>query len=172
MAYAFEALIQDVPEFPKPGIVFKDITPVLADPKAFAEITEAFAKRWAGERLDAIVGAESRGFIFAAALSQAMGVGMGLIRKPGKLPRETHSESYALEYGTDSLEIHQDAFAKGARVLVIDDVLATGGTAAACVELVRRAGGTAVGCAFLMELDFLAGREKLTVPVQSLVHVG
>ncbi len=174
MAHDFESLIVDVPDFPVPGITFKDITPVLADGPAFAQVIAAFADRWRDAGLDAVVGIESRGFIFGAALAHELGIGLHIVRKPGKLPRETRSVSYELEYGSDTLELHADAFdASGNNVLVIDDVLATGGTAAACCRLIAEAGGVIAGCAFVLELDALAGREKLPqgTTVQTLVHV-
>jgi adenine phosphoribosyltransferase len=153
-------LIRDVPDFPKPGIVFKDITPLLADAGAFRSMVDRFADRFRG-RVDAVLGIESRGFIIGAPVAYALGTGVALVRKPGKLPYKTYSASYALEYGTDTLEIHHDAFDGARRVLLIDDLLATGGTAAAAVELVERAGGQVVACAFVIELAFLAGRERL-----------
>jgi len=173
MPYDFEAVIVDVPDFPKPGITFKDITPVLSNGQAFAEVTGAFADRWRDAGLDAVVGIESRGFIFGASLAHELGIGMVIVRKPGKLPRETFKVSYDLEYGSDTLEIHKDSFAPGAKVLIIDDVLATGGTAAACVELVQNAGGEVAGCGFVLELDALEGRSKLPsgTVIQTLVHV-
>jgi adenine phosphoribosyltransferase len=154
--------IRDVPDFPTPGILFKDITPLVADPAAFRESIDQLAE-WAGPRTpDVILGAEARGFIFGGALAYALGCGFVPARKPGKLPWTTVEARYALEYGNDSLEIHADAIGSGQRVIVLDDVLATGGTARAKVELVERLGGTVVGALFVVELTFLAGREKLT----------
>jgi adenine phosphoribosyltransferase len=163
------AMIRDIPDFPKPGIVFKDITPLLADGRAFAYAVDRFAERYSG-RVDLVLGIESRGFIVGSAVAYAMGVGLSVVRKPGKLPAETHTAQYVLEYGTDMLEIHRDAFDHGRRVLVIDDLLATGGTASAAVELVARLEGEVVECAFLVELEFLRGRQRLApLPVFSLV---
>jgi adenine phosphoribosyltransferase len=164
------ATIRDVPDFPKPGIVFKDITPVLLDAALFRAVTDAMAGAAAGRDITHVVGIESRGFIFGAPVAQALGVGFVPMRKPGKLPSVTVSESYALEYGTDTLEVHADAFVGARGVLIVDDVLATGGTAAAAVRLVERAGGNVAFCSFLMELEFLAGRSRLgTIASQSLI---
>jgi adenine phosphoribosyltransferase len=153
--------IRHVPDFPKPGILFYDITTLLADPVGFRETINALAAPNVGKGIDRVVGIESRGFILAAAVADRLGAGFVPIRKPGKLPSTTIGESYALEYGTDSLEIHDDALGPGHRVLVVDDVLATGGTARAAVSLVRRLGSTLHAAAFLIELDFLKGREQL-----------
>jgi adenine phosphoribosyltransferase len=158
---AIRGAIRDIPNFPKPGIVFKDITPLLADGKLFAQTIDILAKRYGGQRVDTVLGIESRGFIIGAALAYKLGAGFSLVRKPGKLPFDTHSASYELEYGKDSLEIHIDAISNSARVVIADDLIATGGTAAATAELVSRLGGTVVECAFLIELSFLKGREKL-----------
>lgn len=164
------ALIRDVRDFPKPGIVFRDITPVLADGPAFARVVDALRERYAG-RIDMIVGIESRGFILGAPLAYALGVGLGVVRKPGKLPWEKLSASYALEYGTDTLEMHRDAIAGRNRIVVVDDLLATGGTARAALELIGSAGGTVIETAFMVELSFLGGREKLApVEVFSLIQ--
>ena len=164
------AHVRDGVDFPMPGIVFKDITPLLAAPKAFTTCLDLFAERWAGERVDAIVGIESRGFIFGAALAARLTVSFVPARKPGKLPALADRVEYALEYGTDTLEMHCDALGKGARVLVVDDLIATGGTAAAAVELARRQGADVLGCAFVIELAFLGGRAKLgELPVLSLL---
>lgn len=162
--------VVDVPDHPKPGIVFKDITPLIAHGPAFHAVIADLAAVVAPWRPSHLVGVESRGFIFGAALAHAMGLGLTLARKPGKLPRATRSASYALEYGEDMLEIHADAFGPGARVAVIDDVLATGGTAAAVTRLVAELGADLAGLAFVMELGFLAGRERLPAgtPVASL----
>lgn len=156
-------LIRDVPDYPKPGVVFKDLTPLLADPGAFAATIDALVAPWAagGGPVHKVVGIEARGFIFAAPMAYQLGAGMVLVRKAGKLPAATHAASYDLEYGAATLELHEDAFQQGDRVLVVDDVLATGGTAAATVDLVRRAGGQVIGFAVLLELAFLAGRERL-----------
>jgi adenine phosphoribosyltransferase len=156
----FRAFVRDIPDFPKPGIVFKDITPLLADAGAFRAAVDAFVERYRG-RVDVVLGIESRGFIVGAATAYGLGTGLALVRKPGKLPAETHAARYELEYGTDGLEIHRDAFAGPQRVLVIDDLLATGGTAAAAVELVERCGGEVAACAFVIELGFLNGRRRL-----------
>lgn len=165
-----KAAILDVPDFPKEGIVFKDITPVLGDPALFGAVTDAFAAHYASAGAETIVGVESRGFIFGAHLAHKMGIGLTLVRKPGKLPRKTFSETYSLEYGEDSLEVHEDAFASKKKAIVIDDVLATGGTAAATLALCTKAGAEVVGVGFLMELGFLEGRGKLgDVDVCSLI---
>lgn len=163
------AAMRDVPDFPKPGILFKDITPILGDPELFGRVIDWMA-RAAPEGIDKIVGMESRGFIFGSALVGPLGAGFVPARKLGKLPYETTRVDYALEYGTASLEVHIDAVQPGERVLVVDDLLATGGTAAATVDLIRRLGGEVVACCFLVELGFLPGRAKLgDVPVLSLV---
>jgi adenine phosphoribosyltransferase len=156
-----KALILDVPDFPKPGIVFKDITPVLENPRAFRSTIEQLARRCEGLRADGILAIESRGFIFGTALAYEMGLPLELVRKRGKLPRRALSISYALEYGVDHLEIHEDALRRGARYLIVDDVIATGGTAAAVAELVARQGATVAACVVLLELTFLAGRKNL-----------
>ncbi|MFT6630014.1 MAG: adenine phosphoribosyltransferase [Flavobacteriales bacterium] len=155
------AVIADVPDFPKPGIVFKDITPLLADHAAFSAFTNALVERYTGAGITQVVGIESRGFIFGAALAHALGCGMTLVRKPGKLPRETRRVNYDLEDGTDTLHIHADALDASDRVIVIDDVLATGGTAAAAAKLVESTGAAIHELTFLMELGFLNGRDKL-----------
>ncbi len=155
------ARIRDVPDFPKKGIVFKDITPVLSDPALFRRVVDAFAARWKGERVAKVVGIESRGFLFAAPLAYAIGAGLCIVRKPGKLPWETMREVYQLEYGEDTLELHVDALGPGDRALVVDDVLATGGTADAVGRLVARQGARLVGYSFLLELSFLHGARKL-----------
>ena len=156
-----EKVIRDIPDFPKEGIVFKDITPLLKDPVALKEAHSRIADHFKDKEIDLIAGAESRGFIFGMGVAMLMGVGFVPIRKPGKLPYTTHSESYDLEYGSDSLEVHTDAFSKGQKVLLIDDLLATGGTMSACEKLVEKCGAEVAGCAFLIELAFLNGREKL-----------
>ena len=153
--------LRDVPDYPKPGIVFKDITPLLQDAKAFATCIEDLAVLAEGLNATHIAGMESRGFLFGAPLAIQMGLGFLPIRKPGKLPWKTFAESYDLEYGQDTLEIHTDASAAGERVLLVDDLLATGGTAGASVKLVRRTGAEVVGCLFVVELGFLDGRKKL-----------
>jgi adenine phosphoribosyltransferase len=164
------SLIRDVPDFPTEGIMFKDVMPLIADPVAFRETIDRLAA-WAGPRTpDVILGAEARGFIFGGALAYALGCGFVTARKPGKLPWETIEARYALEYGTDALEVHVDAFKRGARVIVLDDVLATGGTAHAKVELVERLGGVVVGALFVIELSFLKGRERIPgIDVHALI---
>ena len=154
-------LIRDVPDFPEPGIVFKDITPVLADPLAFSTIVDLIVVHFGRGNVDKVVGIEARGFILAAPVAYHFNAGLVPVRKVGKLPHETVAEEYALEYGTATLEIHRDAIGAGERVLIVDDVLATGGTAKATSSLVRRIGGKVVGIACLIELDFLHGRDRL-----------
>ena len=173
---ALERLVADVPDFPEPGIVFKDITPLLADAEGLRVVTDALAGagRDADGRVivDKVVGMEARGFIFAAPVALTLGVGMVPVRKAGKLPRAAHAVSYSLEYGEATLEMHADALDPGDRVLVIDDVLATGGTLAATRDLVGLCGGEAVGAAVLMELSFLPGRETIgDLPLTSLLTV-
>jgi adenine phosphoribosyltransferase len=158
---AIKGLIRDVPDFPEPGIVFRDITPVLADPIAFSTIIDLIVVHFGRGNVDKVVGIEARGFILAAPVAYHFGAGVVPVRKKGKLPWDTVSEEYALEYGTATLELHQDAVRGGERVLVVDDVLATGGTAQAAVSLVERIGGKVCGIACLIELDFLKGREKV-----------
>jgi adenine phosphoribosyltransferase len=153
--------IRDIPDFPKPGILFKDITPLLADPKAFEYAIARLAAHYSKEPIDAIAAAEARGFLFAAPLALELFKPLVPLRKPGKLPYRTYSLKYDLEYGEAELHMHQDGIDSGAKVLMVDDVLATGGTMAAGCRLVEQAGGTVVGCAFLVELGFLKGREKL-----------
>jgi adenine phosphoribosyltransferase len=156
-----EALIREVPDFPEPGVVFKDITPVLADPIAFSTIIDLIVVHFGRGNVDKVVGIEARGFILGAPVAYHFGAGVVPVRKRGKLPHDTIDEEYALEYGTSALEIHRDAFTPGERVLVVDDVLATGGTAKAAATLVERIGGKVCGIATLIELDFLHGRDKL-----------
>ncbi len=156
-----KALVRDVPDFPDPGIVFKDITPVLSDPNAFSTIIDLIVVHFGRGNVDKVVGIEARGFILAAPVAYHFGAGVVPVRKKGKLPSATVEEEYSLEYGTASLEIHRDAVATGERVLVVDDVLATGGTAKAAASLVERIGGKVCGIACLIELDFLHGRDKL-----------
>ncbi len=156
-----KTLIADVPDFPKPGIVFKDITPLLENPAAFRAAIEQLAQRCEELQADSILAIESRGFIFGAALAQRLALPLELVRKRGKLPRRSLSVSYELEYGVDHLEIHEDALKRGGRYLIVDDVIATGGTAAAVAELVTRQGGEVAACVFLIELTFLPGRAKL-----------
>jgi len=156
-----EGLVRDVPDFPKPGIVFKDVTPLWADADAFRFSIDAIADHFAGVEVDRVVGIEARGFILAAPVAYRFGAGFVPVRKPGKLPAEIASEDYELEYGTDRLEVHRDGVLAGQRVLVVDDVLATGGTAAATIRLVETLGGLVVGLGFLIELGFLGGRRRL-----------
>ncbi len=167
----FTDFVQDVPDFPKPGILFRDITPLLADPHAFQQAVEAMARPVSTLQATHVMGIESRGFIFGAALAQRLELGFVPARKPGKLPRARFTESYGLEYGTDALEIHQDSFKPGDRVLIVDDVLATGGTAAAARKLVESCGATPVGLTLFIELADLTGREKLHgLPVFSVLR--
>lgn len=156
----FPALIRDVPDFPKPGIRFKDITPLLADPAGFAWVVDTLAVPWRGSGVDCVVGIEARGFILGAALANALGAGFVPVRKPGKLPARVMAQEYALEYGSDRLEIHEDAIGPARRVLLVDDVLATGGTLLAARSLLERAGAHLVGAAVLVELTALAGRAR------------
>jgi adenine phosphoribosyltransferase len=156
------ARIRDVPDFPEPGVVFKDITPLLADHAAFAGVVDAIVAHHDGcGAIDKVAGIEARGFILAAAVAYRVGAGFVPVRKAGKLPSETYRAAYSLEYGEDALEVHRDAFASGDRVLLVDDVLATGGTVVAAAGLVRRAGAVVAGCSVLLELSFLHGRERL-----------
>ena len=159
---ALQALIRDVPDFPKPGIMFKDITPLLADPSGLAMAVETMANPFRKDRIDLVIGAESRGFIFGTAIAQALSCGFVPIRKPGKLPSKTFSVDYDLEYGTDTLEMHVDGISEGTRVLMVDDLLATGGTMSACLDMVRRTGAEIVAASFLIELTFLEGRQRLS----------
>ncbi len=153
--------VRDVPDFPKPGILFKDITPILNDPRAFAHVENRFVAHYAHRPVTKVAGIESRGFLFGVGLAQRLGVGFVPVRKAGKLPADTISESYALEYGEATLEIHRDALDAEDRVVIIDDLLATGGTAEATVKLVERVGASVVGLAFVIELSFLGGRSRL-----------
>lgn len=167
---AIKAKIRDVPDFPKPGILFKDITPLLADPTAFTTVLDLFTEAFVGRHVDAIVGIESRGFIFGGALAARLSCSFVPVRKPGKLPYRVDRVRYALEYGEGELEMHEDSIPEGANVLIVDDLLATGGTALGAAELVRRQGGVVLAFAFVIELSFLGGRERLLpVPVESLV---
>lgn len=164
--------VVDVPDFPKAGIIFKDLGPLFGDGAAFHDIVDAVVDHHGRGSFDEVAGIEARGFLLAAAVAYATGAGVVPIRKAGKLPRTTHSASYSLEYGTATLEIHGDDFVTGRRILVVDDVLATGGTAAATHELVELAGGTVVGFSVLLELEFLGGRERLAPrPVHALLRV-
>ncbi|MEE9521433.1 MAG: adenine phosphoribosyltransferase [candidate division NC10 bacterium] len=162
--------IRDVPDFPKPGVVFRDITPLLADAQAFRSALDLLGDRYQGQGVDVVVGVEARGFIVGSALAYKLGAGHVVIRKAGKLPFKTHRAIYQLEYGTDTLEIHEDAFHPGARVLIADDVLATGGTVAAAIDLVKKVGGEILELAFLVELTFLKGSEKIQdYPIFSVI---
>ena len=154
-------IIRDVPDFPKEGIVFKDITTLLADAKSFQRVIDIMAHRYIDREVDLVLGVEARGFIMGSALAYKLGKGVVLVRKPGKLPYKTFSISYDLEYGTDELHIHQDAIKKGQKVLIADDLLATGGTVEAVIKLIEKMGGEIVECAFLAELEFLKGRDRL-----------
>jgi len=163
--------IRSVRDFPKPGIVFKDITTLLADGPSLREAVQKMLECYSDQQIDVALGIESRGFIFASLLAYELNIGVALVRKPGKLPYETISETYELEYGTDALEIHIDAIRKGQNVLIVDDLLATGGTVQATARLVERLGGRVTGCSFLIELDFLNAREKLSnYRIESLIH--
>jgi adenine phosphoribosyltransferase len=164
--------VVDVPDFPQPGIVFKDLTPLFADGAVFREIVDATVAHFGADSFDVVAGIEARGFVVAAALAYATGVGVVPVRKAGKLPRATHTAQYALEYGTAALQVHADAFTPGQRVLVVDDVLATGGTAEATLGLIEQAGGVVVGFTVLMELEFLGGRARLAAhPPHALLRV-
>jgi adenine phosphoribosyltransferase len=164
--------IRDVPDYPKPGVNFKDITPLLADHTAFAAVVDAFVAHYGRGAIDKVAGIEARGFILAAPVAYHFGAGFVPIRKQGKLPSDTYAENYDLEYGSETIEVHQDAFAPGERVLIVDDVLATGGTARATAELVRRTGARVAGLSVLMELGFLNGRDRLPdLEVHALVTV-
>ncbi|MFF5078855.1 adenine phosphoribosyltransferase [Actinoplanes sp. NPDC000266] len=162
LAAIVESGTVDVPDFPKPGVVFKDLMPLFADGPAFRQVIDGIIAHYGDDSFDVVAGVEARGFVVAAAIAYATGTGVVPVRKAGKLPRKTLSASYELEYGEATLEVHEDAFIAGQRVLVVDDVLATGGTATAALELVERAGGTVAGFTVLMELGFLKGRERLS----------
>jgi len=161
MLEMLRAKIRNVPNFPKAGILFRDITPLLLDPEAFRAAIGLIKERFAPKGVEVVAGIETRGLILASALAYDLSVGLALMRKPGKLPYKTYKATYALEYGTDALEIHQDAITPGQKVLIVDDLIATGGTAAAAVELVKQLGGEVIGLAFLVELTDLKGRERL-----------
>ncbi|OGQ45495.1 MAG: adenine phosphoribosyltransferase [Deltaproteobacteria bacterium RIFCSPLOWO2_02_FULL_46_8] len=161
--------IRDVPDFPKKGILFKDITTLCKDPASFQRMVDLLGHRYIGKGVDVVVGIEARGFIIGAALAYKLGAGVILVRKPGKLPHKTHKASYSLEYGSDTLEIHQDAIVPGQKVVIADDLLATGGTAKAVVDLVKKMKGKVLECAFIIELEDLKGRDQLGVPVFSLL---
>src|SRR5688500_10080897 len=171
MSLDLKSFIRDIPDFPKPGILFRDITPLLASPEAFRETIRRLAEPFRNRGITAIVAAEARGFIFAAPLALELNAGFVPVRKPGKLPFDTHAFHYELEYGTDTLEMHVDGVAKEQKVLVVDDLLATGGTVEACCKLLEKAGAEIVGCAFLIALDALKGAQRVA-PHQSycLLH--
>jgi len=167
----YSRYVRNIPDFPKKGILFRDITPILLDPRLFSQIVNEFVRRLKGKKVDKIVAIESRGFIFGGAIANRLKVGLAIVRKPGKLPYETIKETYELEYGKDSLEIHKDAIKKGERIVIFDDVLATGGTAKATGNLVKRLGGKVVEYDFLIELTPLKGKDKLKgTPVFSLIE--
>ncbi|MDD5543068.1 MAG: adenine phosphoribosyltransferase [Acidobacteriia bacterium] len=166
-----KSLIREVPDFPKKGILFYDITTLLKDAEGFRHVIDGFSEIFKNQEIHQIVGVEARGFIFAPAVAYAIGAGFVPVRKPKKLPAATERITYDLEYGTDTLEIHRDGITPGQRVLLLDDVLATGGTAAAVVKLIQKLGGQVVGAAFVVELDFLKGRQKLEgIDITSLLH--
>lgn len=172
MARLVASRVFDVPDFPKPGVVFKDLTPLFADGDVFREVIDAIIDYHGRGSFDVVVGIEARGFVIAAAIAYATGLGVVPVRKAGKLPRAAYAASYALEYGEATLEVHQDSFTTGHRILVVDDVLATGGTAQTTLDLVERAGGTVAGFTVLMELSFLKGRQRLgPCPVHALLTV-
>ncbi len=162
--------IRDIPDFPKPGIIFKDITPLLQNSEAFTRTIKTFTDRYAAQKIDVIVGIESRGFLFGTPIAHQLGAAFVPVRKKGKLPYETVDVSYDLEYGSATIEVHTDAIAKGQRVVIVDDLLATGGTAGAACTLIEQQGGQVVECAFVVELAFLSGRDKMpNTPVHSLI---
>lgn len=171
MEKELKKIIKDVPDFPKKGIIFKDLTPVFQDKKVFKKLIDFLYKKFKNKKIDKIVCVEARGFLIGAPLALKLGVGLVPVRKPGKLPRETYRVEYSLEYGTDALEMHKDAISKGEKILIIDDLLATGGTVGAVAQLVEQAGGKVSDIAFIVELDFLKGREKLSkYKIFSIVH--
>jgi adenine phosphoribosyltransferase len=165
-----QRLVRDIPDFPKPGILFRDITPLLLDPSALRASVDAIAAPFRDAGVERVLAIESRGFIFGAPVALALGAGFALVRKRGKLPFETHAASYALEYGEDRVEMHVDAVARGQRVLIVDDLIATGGTAAAAVQLARAAGGEVVGASFLIELRALGGAGQLDVRCEAVLR--
>ena len=170
MVELLKTKIRDIQDFPKKGILFMDLTPLLSDAASFARAVDMLAQRYEDQKVDLVVGVEARGFVIGSALAYRLGAGVILIRKPGKLPYKTHHTIYELEYGTDQLEIHQDAIQPGQKVVIADDLLATGGTMKAAVDLVDKFHGEILECAFLVELGFLNGREKLKNPVFSLMR--
>ncbi len=157
-----EALVRAIPDFPQKGVIFRDITPLLCDPEAFGRVIPALWAPWEGERIDKVLGVEARGFILAAPVALHMSAGFVPVRKPGKLPHEVEQEEYELEYGTDAVEVHRDAISPGDRVLIVDDVIATGGTAAAVVRLVEKLGGEVAGLSFLIQIVALGGMSRLS----------
>jgi adenine phosphoribosyltransferase len=166
-----KSFIRDVPDFPKKGIIFKDITPLLKNGKAFSHVIKTIAKKYRKANVSAVLGVEARGFIFGAAVAHELGIGFLPVRKPGKLPYKTRSVTYDLEYGADTLQIHEDAISKDDRIIIVDDLLATGGTVAACCKMVEGLGGKIAGISFVIELGFLKGREKLAgYDVVSLIN--
>lgn len=172
MANNLKKILRDVPDFPKKGIIFKDITPLLQDKKAFKEAVDLLGERYKDKKIDLVLCIEARGFIFGSALAYKLGAGMVPVRKKGKLPYKTMSVTYDLEYGTDTLEMHEDAVPSGSNVLLVDDLLATGGTASAVCDLIKKSGGNIVEVAFLIELEFLKGRAKLQDhPIFSLLKL-
>lgn len=170
MVEILKSKIRDIQDFPKKGILFKDLTPLLSDPLSFRRAVDMMAERYESKKIDLVVGVEARGFIIGSALAYRLGAGVILIRKPGKLPYKTHHTIYELEYGTDQLEIHQDAIHPGQKVVIADDLLATGGTMKAAIDLVAKLEGEIVECSFMVELGFLNGRAKLKQPVYSLMQ--
>lgn len=170
MVETLKSKIRDIQDFPKKGILFKDLTPLLSDPGSFRRAVDMLAERYISKKIDLVVGVEARGFIIGSALAYRLGAGVILIRKPGKLPYKTHHTIYELEYGTDQLEIHQDAIHPGQKVVIADDLLATGGTMKAAIDLVAKLEGEIVECSFMVELGFLNGRAKLNQPVYSLMQ--
>lgn len=171
MPQLVKAKVRDIPDFPKPGIIFKDITTVVKDAEAFKHVVDFFVEKLKGKDIDYVVGIESRGFIFAGPIAYQLGKGVVIVRKPGKLPAETVQQTYELEYGTDTIEIHKDAIEKGKNVFIIDDLLATGGTAAAACDLVKKVGGNIVAVGFMINLTFLNGIEKLPEGVEVISMV-
>jgi len=161
---ALKKYIRDIPDFPKPGILFRDVTPLLLEPEALQAAADAVVAPFLGDGIERVLAIDSRGFLLGAPAALALGAGLALVRKKGKLPYHTHQVSYDLEYGSDTVEMHVDAVAPGQRVLILDDLIATGGTAAAALRLAREAGGVVIGCAFLIELSELAGTRKLDAP--------
>lgn len=173
--FDYASLIVDIPDYPEPGVIFKDITPMMSDPEGFSAVIDELAEHFLGRGINKVVGAEARGFLVGAPVAYRLGAGFVPARKPGKLPREVLSQSYALEYGTDEIQIHKDAIEPGDKVLIVDDLVATGGTSVACAQLVERAGGVIEGFAFALELAFLDPRkvigEHFDQEVFSLIEV-